>query len=410
MVLPLIVRATFAHLFHQGSHWLRIGTSVLAMAVAVASVVIMVAIGAGALQTIRDLVALEGTNIIYVVAAPRAVAGVRLAQETNSVLTVDDAVALKASVPEVRESCWWRQDPSRLVHEHENWFARVLSISPGCQSVKGWWTERGREISQFDFDRAQQIAVIGRTVAERLFGDDDPVGSMIRIKHVPFQVVGLLEEKGIAPGGFDQDDVVLIPYTTAKQKLVGSAVPRVDVIAAATFNRGDLPSAAETIKALFRSRHRIEPVLSDDVLVRTQLEVEKIYEETSETLMRLLVIIALISLLVGGIGIMNILLVSITERTREIGVRIAVGAKRRHILLQFLIEAMTLSLAGGCLGIVLGLLGARLTTMLAGWPTVISGGTVAVAVVFSLIVGLFFGLYPANKASRLNPIDALRFE
>ena len=395
---------------HLRSQWVKIGTSVLGMAVAVASVIIIVSIGNGARQSVRDLVAGEGVNIIYVLTAARNVSGVRMLHEIKSSLTVEDAVDLKMSLSQLRDICWWRQDPSRTVYKHENLLARVLSISPGCQSVKGWWPERGREISQMDFDGAERVAVLGQTVKYNLFGEADPVGMVMRIKNVPFKVIGVLEGKGFAPGGYDQDDIVLIPYSTAKQKLLGPTMSSIEVIAAATYDREELSQAAEFMKNVFRTRHRIAPGQPDDFIIRTQLEIEKFYEETSETLTRFLAIIASISLLVGGIGIMNILLVSVTERTREIGVRMAVGAKRRHILMQFLIEAMTLSLVGGCVGILFGILGARLATVIAGWPTIISTDVIVVAFFFSLAVGLFFGLYPANKASRLNPIDALRYE
>jgi len=409
-VVHLLCLSTLKGVLSLRAQGLRAGASVLGLALAVASVMIIVSIGAGARQTVRDLVALEGVNIIYVLSAVRNVRGVRVVQQTRSSLTVEDALALKSSIPQLKDICWWRQDPSRVVAGPENLEARVLSVSPGCQSVKGWWPESGSEISQANFDAAESVAVLGQTVKQRLFGDLNPIGRMIRIRNVPFQVIGVLEWKGFAPGGYDQDDIVLIPYSTSKYKLLGATMSYVEVIAAATFHREELSAAAESMKELFRIRHQIQPGSPDDVLIRTQLEVEKFYEETSETMTMFLAIIASIALLVGGVGIMNVLLVSVTERTREIGVRMAVGATRRHILMQFLIEAMTLSLAGGCIGILFGVLGARMTTVLAGWPTIISGNTVAAAVVFSVAVGLFFGVYPANKASRLNPIDALRYE
>lgn len=391
-------------------NWMRTGASLLGIAVAVASVLVMVSIGAGARQSVRDHVALEGVNVIYVWSTLRNIRGVRTATGTKTSLSIDDAVDLKAAIPQLRETCWWRQDPSQLIYGNKNWMARVLSISPGCQSVKGWLPERGEEISQEEFNKAGHVALLGRTVAQNLFREDDPVGTTVRIRNVPFRVIGVLEEKGYAPGGYDQDDIVLIPYSTSKQKLLGPTESYIEVIAAAAYEREQLPAAAESIKDLLRIRHRLEPGQRDDFAVRTQLEIEKLYDGASEALTWFLGIVASISLLVGGIGIMNTLLVSVTERTREIGMRMAVGAQRGHILMQFLVEAMTLSMAGGLIGILFGIVGARLTTAVAGWPTIISGDIVGAAVLFSLAVGLFFSLYPAIRAARLNPIDALRYE
>ena len=256
------------------------------------------------------------------------------------------------------------------------------------------------------------MALVGQTVVENLYDPgEEPVGSTIRLKNVPFRVIGVLAPKGQSAQGSDQDDIIFIPFTTAERKVLGTMfLGSVGALFASTDRPEDLPQAVEGIREVLRARHRLQPEQPDDFTIRTQVDIGSIQEGTSQTLTMMMFAIASISLLVGGIGIMNILLVSVTERTREIGVRMAVGAKRRHILAQFLIEAMTLSLVGGLLGIVLGILGARATTVVAGWPTIISAESVVVAFLFSLAVGLFFGLYPAQKASRLNPIEALRYE
>jgi putative ABC transport system permease protein len=261
-------------------------------------------------------------------------------------------------------------------------------------------------------DNAARVAIVGQTVIENLFDPgEEPVGAVIRIKNVPFHIIGVLSPKGQSPQGWDQDDVVMIPFNTAERKVFGTLfLGSVATVVASTERTEDLPAAVEQIREVMRSRHRLQAVQPDDFTIRTLVDIGKVQEGTSETLTVMLMVIASVSLLVGGIGIMNILLVSVTERTREIGVRMAVGARRLHILTQFLIEAMTLSLIGGCIGILFGILAARLTTVIAGWPTVISSDTVAIAFVFSVVVGLFFGLYPANKAARLNPIEALRYE
>jgi putative ABC transport system permease protein len=261
-------------------------------------------------------------------------------------------------------------------------------------------------------ESAARVALIGQTIVGNLFEPgEEPVGAVIRIKNVPFHVIGVLAPKGQSAQGSDQDDVIFIPFSTAERKVFGTSfIGSVGAMFGSTDQVEDLPMAAEQIREVLRARHRLQTEQEDDFTIRTQVDIGKVQEGTSETLTMMLFAIASVSLLVGGIGIMNILLVSVTERTREIGVRMAVGAKRRHIVMQFLIEAMTLSLVGGALGIVLGIAGAKLTTLIAGWPTIISGNVILLAFFFSLVVGLFFGLYPANKAARLNPIEALRYE
>jgi len=261
-------------------------------------------------------------------------------------------------------------------------------------------------------DAVARVALVGQTVVENLYEPgEEPVGSTIRIKNVPFKVVGVLAPKGQSAQGSDQDDVLFIPFSTAERKVLGTQfLGSAGVLFASTDRPEDLPEAVQAVREVLRVRHRLQPHQDDDFTIRTQVDIGRVREGTNQTLTMMMFAVASISLLVGGIGIMNILLVSVTERTREIGVRMAVGAKRRHILIQFLIEALTLSVVGGLVGIVLGVVGARATTALAGWPTIISAESVVVGFLFSVAVGLFFGLYPANKASRLNPIEALRYE
>jgi putative ABC transport system permease protein len=261
-------------------------------------------------------------------------------------------------------------------------------------------------------DAGARVALVGQTVVENLFDPgEEPVGSTIRIKNVPFKIIGVLAPKGQSAQGSDQDDILFIPFTTAERKVFGTQfLGSVGALFASTEHPEDLPAAVDGIREVLRARHRLQPEQADDFTIRTQVDIGKVQEGASQTLTMMMFAVASISLVVGGIGIMNILLVSVTERTREIGIRMAVGAKRRHILIQFLIEAMTLSLVGGVLGILFGILGARATTVFAGWPTIISTESILVAFFFSVSVGLFFGLYPANKASRLNPIEALRYE
>jgi putative ABC transport system permease protein len=300
----------------------------------------------------------------------------------------------------------------QMVNGNRNWNGPINGVSPSYLTIRDWAFSSGGPFTQADLDSAARVALIGQTIVDNLFDEgEEPVGAVIRIRNVPFRVIGVLSPKGQSAQGSDQDDVIFIPFTTAERKVFGTMfLGSVAALFASTDRPEDLPEAVERIREVLRGRHRLQAEQGDDFTVKTQVDIGKVQEGTNYTLTLLLFSVASVSLLVGGIGIMNILLVSVTERTREIGVRMAVGAKRRHIVMQFLIEAMTLSLLGGAVGIVLGVVGAKLTTVVAGWPTVISTDVILIAFFFSLAVGLFFGLYPANKASRLNPIEALRYE
>jgi len=327
-------------------------------------------------------------------------------------LTVSDALDLKKRIPLLADTGWAKRDVMQIVYGNRNWNGPINGISPSYLTIRDWTFTSGGPFTQTDLESAARVALIGQTIVANLFDPgEEPVGAVIRIKNVPFRVIGVLASKGQSAQGSDQDDVVFIPFSTAERKVFGTSfIGSVGAMFGSTDQVEDLPMAAEQIREVLRARHRLQTEQDDDFTIRTQVDIGKVQEGTSETLTTMLFAIASVSLLVGGIGIMNILLVSVTERTREIGVRMAVGAKRRHIVMQFLIEAMTLSLVGGVLGIVLGITGAKLTTLIAGWPTIISWNVIILAFFFSLVVGLFFGLYPANKAARLNPIEALRYE
>jgi putative ABC transport system permease protein len=395
-----------------GRNRLRAGLTMLGIIIGVGAVIAMVSIGQGAKETVRAQVATMGTNLIIVWPGSTTVGGVRSAQGGAVTLTVADALELKKKIPLLVETGWAKRDVMQIINGHKNWNGPVNGISPSYLTIRDWSFTGGGPISQADLESAARVAVIGQTIVENLYEPgEEPVGSTIRIKNVPFRIVGVLSPKGQSAQGSDQDDVIFIPFTTAERKLLGTPfLGIVGAIFGSTSRLDDLPEAAEAIRDVLRARHRLQPDQADDFTIRTQVDIGKVQEGASETLTVMMFAIASISLFVGGIGIMNILLVSVTERTREIGVRMAVGAKRRHILIQFLIEAMTLGFLGGLLGIVCGIAGARIMTAVAGWPTIISPSSILVASVFSLIVGLFFGLYPANKAARLNPIEALRYE
>jgi len=395
-----------------GRNRLRAGLTMLGIVIGVGAVIAMVSIGEGAKAAVAQRVASMGTNVIIVLPGSTTAGGVRGGQGGAVTLTISDGMDLKKRIPLLRDTGWAKRDVMQIINGNKNWNGPVNGISPSYVTIRDWSFSSGGPFTQQDVDTAARVALVGQTVVENLFdAGEEPVGAVIRIKNVPFHVIGVLAPKGQSAQGSDQDDVIFIPFSTAERKVFGTQfLGSVGALFASTERVEDLAPAADQIRETLRLRHRLQPQQEDDFTIRTQIDIGKVQEGTSETLTVMLFAIASVSLLVGGIGIMNILLVSVTERTREIGVRMAVGATRRHILLQFLIEAMTLSLAGGCIGILFGVLGARMTTVLAGWPTIISWNTVAAAFAFSVAVGLFFGLYPANKASRLNPIDALRYE
>jgi len=395
-----------------GRNRLRAGLTMLGIIIGVGAVIAMVSIGQGAKAVVQAQVASMGTNVIIILPGATTVSGVRGGQGGAVTLTVADALDLRKRVPLLTDTAWAKRDVMQIVSGNRNWNGPVNGVSPGYISIRDWSFISGGPFTQADMDAVARVALVGQTVIENLYEPgEEPVGSTIRLKNVPFKVIGVLAPKGQSAQGSDQDDVIFIPFTTAERKVLGTQfLGSAGVLYASTDRVEDLPEAVQAIREVLRGRHRLQPDQGDDFTIRTQVDIGKVQEGTSQTLTMMMFAVASISLLVGGIGIMIILLVPVTERTREIGVRMAVGAKRRHILIQFLIEALTLSIVGGLFGIVLGVAGARATTVLAGWPTIISAESVVVGFLFSVAVGLFFGLYPANKASRLNPIEALRYE
>ena len=391
---------------------LRAGLTMLGIVIGVGAVIAMVSIGEGAKAAVAKRVASMGTNVIIILPGSMTTGGVRGGHGSAVTLTTADGVDLKKRIPLLSETAWAKREVMQIVNGNKNWNGMVNGISPSYLTIRDWSYTSGGPFTQQDVDTAARVALVGQTVVDNLFeAGEEPVGAVIRIKNIPFRVVGVLSPKGQSSQGTDQDDIIFIPFSTAERKVFGTYfLGSVGALFASTERPEDLSRAEEQIREALRVRHRLLPNQEDDFFIRTQVDIGKVQEGTSETLTIMLFAIASVSLLVGGIGIMNILLVSVTERTREIGVRMAVGAKRRHIMMQFLIEAVTLSVVGGCLGILVGILGARVTTAVAGWPTIISSDIVVAAFAFSVAVGLFFGLYPANKASRLKPIDALRYE
>jgi putative ABC transport system permease protein len=384
----------------------------LGIIIGIGAVVAMVSLGQGATASVQAEISSLGTNVLIIVPGATTVGGVRGGLGSVSTLTVNDAEDIEKKVTNVTMAIYGTRSVLQVIHENKNWSTVVLGTNPEFTDIRSWPVAQGDFFTQSDMDSAAKVVVLGKTAAQNLYETgEDVVGSEIRIRNVPLRVIGILAPKGQSITGQDQDDLVILPFSTAERKVLGTTfLGTVGVILVATQTRQDIPAVVDDIKDLLRTRHHIHPSDEDDFTIRTMEDIAKTIAGTSRTMMLMLMSIASISLIVGGIGIMNILLVSVTERTREIGLRMAVGAKRRHILLQFLIEAMIMTVIGGLLGVAAGIGGARLLTVMVGWPTIISLQAIVAAFLFSVAVGLFFGLYPANKASKLNPIEALHYE
>lgn len=383
----------------------------LGIIIGIAAVIAMVAIGTGASRIISDQIASIGSNILLVLPGSRTSGGLRLGSGTTPTLTYDDAKAISRECPSVAVTAPIVRGAAQVVFGNMNWSTAVMGITPEYLEVRDWPVVEGRSLSQLDVEGTTKNCLIGRTVADNLFGSEDPVGKIVRVKKIPFTVVGVMDRKGRSPQGSDQDDIVFVPLRTAQRKLFGSQFPNsVGSIMIQAKSEQELGRAEEQVNDLLTQRHRIGTSREVDFTVRNLSELLDVAEQSSKAMSLLLGAVASISLIVGGIGIMNIMLVSVTERTREIGIRMAIGAKERDILLQFLTEAVLLTLIGGIIGMLLGIGGAKLVSAVFDWPTLISFQAIAMAFGFSGAVGIFFGFYPARKAASLNPIEALRHE
>ncbi len=382
--------------------------TVLGITIGIAAVICVVAIGKAGQARVEQQLNNLGDNFVWIEAGGRAVNGVRTGTHGTKSLVLADGVAIKNQIPLIKSQSPNVDGSIQIIYANQNWFTGYRGVSPEYFDIKRWVIDQGAAFSQDDVERSADVCVIGRTVRDTLFGVEDPIGKVMRVKDLPCKVVGTLMPKGLSVSGQDQDDTILMPYTTVMKKIKGA--PWLDDILCSAVSPAAVKIAGQEAAALLRDRHHLRPEEEDDFNIRNPEDIIQAQLEASKTLTILLIAIASISLIVGGIGIMNVMLVSVTERTREIGVRVAVGATEEAIQLQFLGESVMLSLVGGAAGVLLGIVGSYIVGRTLQWPMQMSIESVIVAALFSVAVGVFFGYYPARKASLLDPIEALRYE
>jgi putative ABC transport system permease protein len=387
---------------------LRTFLTMLGIIIGVGAVIAMVGIGNGAKAQVESRIAALGQNVILIFSGSINSKGVYTGFGGAGTLTIDDATAIQKEIPGVAVVSPEVRANAQIMAGDNNWYTSIMGEGMDYLTLRQWDLAEGNMFTDADVRSAAKVCILGQTTATTLFPGEDPVGQTIRVKNVPMRVLGVLTPKGFSVMGSDQDDTVIAPYTTVMKRLSGVTTLRTINVSATSAD--ELLDVQNAMTALLRQRHRIQEGHDDDFMIRNQQEIADMANATTAVMTALLAAIASVSLLVGGIGIMNIMLVSVTERTREIGIRMAVGARGRDILLQFLIEAVTLSSTGGVLGILLGIGGAKALTAFKQWPTLVSTQSIVIAFAFSAAVGIFFGFYPARKASQLDPIDALRYE
>jgi putative ABC transport system permease protein len=392
---------------------LRSVLTTLGIIIGVGAVIIMVSVGAGAEAKVADLIHGLGANLLVVWPGSYTASGVRLGGGSRAALTEDDAGAIQTEIDAVEVAAPVVRGSGQVVFGNQNWWTNIWGVTPEYLVAREWEIVEGRKFRAEETNTGAKVALLGETVVKNLFPDQSPVGQIMRIRHVPVEVVGVLKRKGQSMVGQDQDDLILVPISTARKRVLGGRALSGKVVGAIYVKaRGPefVEEAMDEVRGLLRQRHRLRDSKGDDFTVRNLSQILETRAESSRTMALLLASVACVSLIVGGIGIMNIMLVSVTERTREIGLRMAVGARRTDILAQFLIEAVTLSMIGGGIGIALGVLGALTVHWVADWPMIVEAGSIVFAFGFSAVVGILFGFYPARKAARLDPIEALRYE
>jgi putative ABC transport system permease protein len=387
---------------------LRTALTMLGITIGIAAVICTVAIGEGGSSRIREQLANLGDNFVWVEAGSRNLQGVRTGTGATKTLTARDAKAILETVPLIKSASPQVDSRIQAIHGNTNWNTTYRGVSPEYLSIRRWAVERGAGFTAQDVATSANVCVLGRTVAEELFGQEDPIGKSLRLRDQPFRVLGVLKPKGESATGQDQDDFLMIPWTTAQHKIKG--INWLDDILLSAVSAEAIRPARTQIMALLRQRHHLREGAPDDFNIRAPEEMLQAQEETSKTFTILLLSIASVSLLVGGIGIMNIMFVTVTERTREIGVRMAVGATKKNVQVQFLLEALILSSLSGIAGAVLGIVASSVFSRALAWPTIIPPQWILIAVLFSALIGVFFGFYPARKAALLDPIEALRYE
>jgi putative ABC transport system permease protein len=395
------------------AHRLRTTLAMLGIIIGVAAVVMMVAVGSGARDRITTQIRGLGANLISINPGSALMRSVRLGSDAAPRLSADDALAIELEIPGVVVVAPLLYARAQFTVGASNWAGAIRGVTPSYFTAREWGVTAGREMTFEDNSRATKVVLLGTTIREKLFGEADPVGATVRIRDLPFTVIGLLDHKGQSVWGDDQDDVALIPLTTARRQFVGISRASPQLVHNISVKFAEGVSAEDTMAAihdLLYQRHRLQPGQEDTFIVRNLAEAADVEQTATRVLSLLLAAVASVSLVVGGIGIMNIMLVTVTERTREIGLRLAVGARQRDVLAQFLVEAVTLALLGGGLGALAGIGGSFVIATVAGWPVLIDLGTVLLAIAFAGAVGVFFGFYPARQAARLNPITALRYE
>jgi putative ABC transport system permease protein len=387
---------------------MRSSLTVLGITIGIAAVICVVAIGRAGQDQVQQQLNNLGDNFVWIEAGGRAVNGRRTGSHGTKTLTLEDAAAIASQVPLIKSVSPNVDGSTQVVYGDQNWYTGYRGVSPEYFDIKRWGIDKGAAFTHDDVDRAANVCAIGRTVQEQLFGTTNPIGKVIRVGALPTKVVAVLQPKGLSTFGQDQDDTIILPYTTVMKKIKG--VSWLDDILCSAVSQDVVKLAGQQAGALLRDRHHLRPEQDDDFNIRNPEDVIQAQLEASRTLTLLLIAIASISLIVGGIGIMNVMLVSVTERTREIGVRVSVGATEEAIQLQFLAESVLLSLVGGAAGVAAGVIGSFFVGRALDWPMQLSMKAIVLAALFSIAVGVFFGYYPARKASLMDPIEALRYE